>query len=231
MIKRFFILSSFVFFPFFTEARWASQKDASLRYDLWKSKVIVEKDGSYTEEIEFKATVLKDSAVQSFGSFLLTYNELSQKVKILSAKSITKGKSFPIKSKFIEDKPLASSPTGFDQARQILIAFPHLEVGSEVYMRYRYENRIVPYKNFFSYSKTFLDKWYQKAELEIQSALPLYYEKNDPEAFFTISDFTLPIEKPAGQPKAFFKLFKRYKDRIWKKKKYRLKLSLKAASF
>ena len=231
MIKNYFFL--FLFFlsiPFFTEARWASQEDAGLRYDLWRSVIKVEKDGTYTEEIKFKVRILKDSAIDSFGNFLLTYNGRSQKLKVLSAKTIKEGKSFPVDSKFIEDKPLASSPSGFDQMRQILIAFPHVEVGSDVYLRYRYQNKIAPYEDFFSYSKTFGDKWYKKAEVEIQSDLPLYYDLNDPQDFFKLSyhtDQVVPILVPIFHPKNFVKFFQMYWNRIWKKKKYKLTLSLK----
>ena len=230
MINRSFIIFAFVLFPFFTESRWASQKDASLRYDLWRSLIKVEKDGSYTEDIKFKVKILKDSAVHSFGNFLLTYNESSQKVKILSAKTIKKGKSFPVNLKFIEDKPLASSPAGFDQTRQILIAFPHVEPGVEVYLHYRFADKIPPYKGFFSYSKTFQNKWFQKAELEIQSDLPLYYKLNDPESVFKISDQTQSLKKQTVPLKNFFKLLKSYAPQI-SKKKYNLKLSLKRSLF
>ena len=150
----FFIVLSFIFFSSSVTARWASQKDADLRYDLWRSLIKVEKDSTYTKEVEFKIKILKDSAIDSFGSFLLTYNGSSQKVEILSAKTINNGKEFPVDLKFIEDKPLASSSNAFDQTRQILIAFPHVQIGSDVYIRYRYHFKTVPYKGFFSYSKT-----------------------------------------------------------------------------
>ena len=172
-------------------ARWASQKDAGLRYDLWRSVIHVEKDGTYTEEVEFKVKILKDSAVNSFVSFFLTYNEQSQEVEVLSAKTINKGKEFPVDPKFIEDKPLASSPTGFDQTRQIMIAFPHVQVGSYVYMRYRYHFKIIPYKNFFSYSDTFGQNFLKKMDITIESALPLHYVLNDPERFLKLSYRTL----------------------------------------
>ena len=177
----------FVFASVTASARWADKSSASLRYDLWRSVLKVNKDGSYSNDMEFKVKILKDSAVDSFINFLLTYNEQSQKLTILSAKTITNGKTFLVESKFIEDKPLASAPSGFDQIRQVLISFPKVEVGSEVYMRYRYEYKTAPYEGFFSYSQIFSEAWFAKAEVRIESALPLYYKLNDPQKFFKIS--------------------------------------------
>ena len=213
-MKKFCSLVVFVCFLFsnVTEARWANSKDAALRYDLWRSVIKVEKDGTYTEEVEFKVKILKDSAVSSFGNFLLTYNEQSQKVTILSAKTVNKGKSFPVDPKFIEDKPLASSPSGFDQTRQILIVFPHVGIGSDIYIRYRYQFKTVAYKNFFSYSKTFAHTWFMKAEVQIHSALPLHYKLHNPQKILKVS-------------------YRTHKKKKKKKKKYELKLSLKRPLF
>ena len=186
-MKKYFFIFFLSFFSSIASARWANKNEAGLRYNLWRVNLKVNKDGSYTKEVEFKVKILKDSAVDSFINFLLTYNEQSQKLTVLSAKTITKGKAFIVDTKFIEDKPLASAPSGFDQMRQVLIAFPKLEVGSEVYMRYRYEYKIAPYEGFFSYSQTFSDVWFEKAEINIESAMPLYYKLNDPNRFFKIS--------------------------------------------
>ena len=207
--KKHFFIFFFVFFSFVTEARWANKNEATLRYDLWRAVLKVNKDGSYTQEVEFKVKILKDSAIDSFINFLLTYNEPSQKLTVLSAKTTIKGKTFLVDSKFIEDKPLASAPSGFDQMRQVLIAFPKVEVGSEVYMRYRYEYKIAPYEGFFSYSQAFADAWFAKAEVKIESAMPLYYKLNDPQRFFKIS----------------------YRSRSGKQQRYELKLRLKRSVF
>ncbi|MCZ0932964.1 MAG: DUF3857 domain-containing transglutaminase family protein [Oligoflexia bacterium] len=209
MMKKHFFIFFLIFFSSVTSARWANKGAAALRYDLWRSVLKVKKDGSYTQEVEFKVKILKDSAVDSFINFLLTYNEQSQKLTVLSAKTITKGKTFPVDSKFIEDKPLASAPSGFDQIRQALIAFPQVEVGSVVYMRYRYEYKIAPYQGFFSYSQFFDGALFSNAELKIESALPLYYKLNDPQKFFKIS----------------------YRSRSGKQQKYELKLRLKRSLF
>ena len=161
-------------------ARWATTKDAAVSYDLWKLTIQVEKDGSYTQHKEIQATVLKNSSIHAFGNFVLTYNGSSQEIKVLSAKTINNGKEFPVDLNFIEDKPLASSFKGFDQTRQVLVAFPHVQLGSKIYIRYRHRVKIAPYKNFFSFSKIFGWSFMRNANVTIQSALPLHYKVNDP---------------------------------------------------
>ncbi|MCY4321914.1 MAG: DUF3857 domain-containing transglutaminase family protein [Bdellovibrionaceae bacterium] len=185
-MKKYFLICFLSFFSSFVSARWANESEAILRYDLWRSNLQVKKDGSYTKEVVFKVKILKESAIDSFINFLLTYNEQSQTVKILSAKTVTKGKTFVVDSKFIEDKPLASAPSGFDQIRQILIAFPRVEVGSDIYMHYKYDYKIAPYEDFFSYSQIFSNNWFKKIEIDIGSDLPLHYKLNDPQKFFKV---------------------------------------------
>ena len=43
-------------------------------------------------ETEFKVKILKDSAIASYGNYSLRYNGQSEKLTIISAKAINKGK-------------------------------------------------------------------------------------------------------------------------------------------
>ena len=208
-MKKIFFIFLLIFFAHFTSARWANTKDAIFHYDLWRSIIKVEKDGTYTEEIEYKAKVLKDSAIQYIGNFSLIYNEQSQKVDILSAKTINNKKEIPVDIKFIEDKPLASSVKGFDQTRQILIIFPQVQVGSHIYIRYRRHYKTVPLKGFFSDALIFRNEYYKNMELIVESALPLYYKINNPQNFLKSS----------------------YRRNINKKRQYELKLRLRRPLF
>lgn len=206
MKKSYFFLFPFILFSYSISARWANPTDALFHYDLWRTTIKVEKDGTYTEEVEYKAKILKNSAIQYVGNFSLTYNEQSQKVKVLSAKTITNGEEFPVDKKFIEDKPLASSAKGFDQTRQILIIFPQVQVGSDIYIRYRRHHKIVPFKNTFSDAIVFWHEYYKNMNLTIRSALPLHYEVNNPGNFLKSS---YQIKKGNKRPYIFKMRLKR----------------------
>ena len=175
------------FLPQPAVARWAAEKDAPFVYEFYRSSYKVEKDGSYTNEVEFKAKILKASGIKNFGSYSLTYNEKSDVLQILSAKTESQGKDFPLDLKRLEDKPLAAAHGGFDQIRQVLVAFPKVQIGSSVYLRYRHQEKIPPYKNFFSFSMSPSRLFAKKLKIKIESALPLFYKANNPGNFFKVS--------------------------------------------
>ena len=185
-------------------ARWADLKEASARYDLWRVTHKVERDGSYTTETEIQAQLLKESAVHQFGDFRLIYNGKSQKIEVLSAEVTTDGKRFPVNLQLIEDKPLASASRGFDQIRQIRVAFPRLQTGSHVSIHYRHHFKIVPFRGFFSHFEIFENTFLKTMSLKVESALPLFYKINDPDRFFKVKRrihknnhvFHLTLRKP-----------------------------------
>ena len=163
-----------------TLARWVTEEDASVRYDLSRSFITVKKNGAYTMDMEYKIKLLKESALGEFGNFLLTYNGKAQSVEILFAKTLVKGKEFPVDLNLIEDKPLASPYKGFDQIRQIQIAFPRVQVGAYISVRYRRHFHSVPFPGFFSYFDSFNGHFMTHREIKVESVLPLFYKIHNP---------------------------------------------------
>ncbi len=170
-------------------ARWAALKDADSVYEFWRSSYKVEKDGSYSSATEFQAKILKASSISYFGNYSLTYNEQSESLEILSAKSIHGGKEFPADLKLIEDKPLAAAHGGFDQIRQVRVVFPKIQIGSSVYMRWRFRQKTPPFQNFFSYlhGGAYSSFFARKMSFKIDSALPLLRRINNPGGFWKTS--------------------------------------------
>ncbi|MCY4512306.1 MAG: DUF3857 domain-containing protein [Bdellovibrionales bacterium] len=187
MKKTWFLYFSLIVCCGIATARWSTEEDAASRYELRRSFIKVKKDGTFTKEEEIKVTLLKESAVGSFGNYYLTYNGQAQKIEILSAKSVAKGKEFPVDLKLIEDKPLASSPRGFDQIRQVLIVFPRLQVGSVLYIHYRRHFKVVPFKDFFSYFYNFSGRFLTHREITVESERPLFYKINNPGQLLKVS--------------------------------------------
>jgi hypothetical protein len=66
----------------------------------------------------------------------MVYNEATNKINLETAATYYRGKEYPVAKDMIEDKPLFSERNGFDQTRQIMVAFPKVEVGSEIYVKY-----------------------------------------------------------------------------------------------
>jgi hypothetical protein len=79
----------------------------------------------------------------------------------------------------IETKPLASEVRGFDQLFQILISYPHVGVGTKLYLKYKVKTLKQPLPLFcvkYSTARGVLEK----ASLKLKSELPFHMLVNDP---------------------------------------------------
>ncbi len=163
------------------EARWATIDDADVATNLYNITIKVNKDGTYIETIEFVLEPLKESGKDRLVSMPLVYNAGNSKIKVLSAKVIDqKGIEHPVDLTKIEDKPLASSPQGFDQKNQLLIAFPEIELNSKIYLKYQKEVQEAAVPGFFSTDFIYgTDSFWKESHVQVSSALPFFLKEND----------------------------------------------------
>ena len=170
------------------QARWATAEDVDTAVESYNRDIYIRKDGTYTETIETTTVPLKESGKDKLVHHPLTYNASNSTLKILEAKTIDEhGKEHKVNPKHMEDKPLASSPQGFDQTNQILIAFPNVSLNSKVYLKYQQviQQPIAP--GFFATDCVFGGFEYWKASnVRITSELPLFLKTNDPEQVLTV---------------------------------------------
>ena len=91
-----------------------------------------------------------------------------------------------VQEKDIEDKPVASQVSGFDNIHQILINYKNVEVGSKVQLEYTYKRQSSFSKQFnidissIFYNNSILEKG---SCLYISSKLPLYFNLYDPKSY------------------------------------------------
>ncbi|MCT4635517.1 MAG: DUF3857 domain-containing protein [Rickettsiales bacterium] len=171
-----------------SHAKWAGFEEASIKMDINNQDIIIKKDGTYESIIEEEFEILKESARDKATRYTLYYDGDSQKIEILEAKTIFQGKEYPIDPKFIEDKPLASSSEGFDQQYQILLAFPKIEIGSKIYLKYKKTINTPPLDNYFSAFFEFGSReWLANSNIKLQSGMPLNIFVNDPENHLIIT--------------------------------------------
>lgn len=170
-----------LFFSIPAQARWATIDDTALEYKFFNNTTKINADGTSESTIETKVKILKEHGRSDFANFTLNYNGNSHKVTILEAKTIYQGQEYKVGPELIEDKPLASSPQGFDQLRQILISFPKTELGAEIYLKYTEKEMKPILDNFFGYKFYFgRGGYWQTANLTLNSEIPLHVEVNDP---------------------------------------------------
>ncbi len=169
-------------------AKFASFDDASKRYDLSNVHVEIDAEGKSVEISEQEYTILKESAQNLAASYRMFYNSAAEKIEILEAKSTFQGKEYKVEKKNIQDKPLFSSPAGFDEMRQILIAFPNTSLGAKIYLKYKLTTFKVPFEKFYGGIVSFgIGEYAAKSLLTINSALPLHLDVHDPNKSLRIS--------------------------------------------
>ncbi|KLT22191.1 hypothetical protein wVul_1125 [Wolbachia endosymbiont of Armadillidium vulgare str. wVulC] len=188
-LKTLFNLALVVFFvTSAAEARWSKYEDASIEYKFSNVNINVNKDGTYETEVELQAKILKESGRDRFSLYSLIYNDDSADLTVLEAKTAYNGEEYIVTEDMIEDKPLASPSKGFDQLRQVTISFPKIEIGTEVYLRYKQVNKKVPIDNFYGRTFNYWGNYLQADNTKINSELPLEIKVNDPREVLEIAE-------------------------------------------
>ncbi|WP_353287459.1 DUF3857 domain-containing protein [Wolbachia endosymbiont (group B) of Gerris lacustris] len=186
------IISNLALLVFFitptAEARWRKYEDASVEVKFSNVNINVNKDGTYETEAEFQAKILKESGRDGFSLYSLVYNDDSTDFTILEAKTTYSREEYIVTEDMIEDKPLASPAKGFDQSRQVIISFPKVEIGTEVYLRYKQVTKKVPVDNFYGLSFSYYGDYLQAENTKINSELPLKIKVNDPREVLEITE-------------------------------------------
>lgn len=188
MKKIAFIVFSFLIFLNSSQAKWASSSDAVSKV-TYNAEINVNKDGTFEQTQESTTQILTETARNSASQIILHYSEDSQELKIIEAKTVYKGREYYLDKNLIEDKPLASSPQGFDQMRQVLLAFPKIEVGSIIHLKYRLIQKKPNLAGFFASTFSFGEEGLlTKAKVKINSKLPIYFLTNDPDGVLKVSE-------------------------------------------
>lgn len=168
------------------EARFATIDDVAFKYDYYNININVDSEGRTEKTIEWEGTILKEQARAKFAGFFLQYNEDGEQINIIEAATINDKHKYLIASSEIEDKPLASSLSGFDQIRQILLSFPNLGINSKVYLKYTLKKIKPVVDKVFTLRIYDANSYYDKFNLMLNSALPLHIKINDPDNVFNI---------------------------------------------
>ncbi|CAL7962774.1 DUF3857 domain-containing protein [Gammaproteobacteria bacterium] len=169
------------------QAKWAGIENAQIKTSF-DQDISVNKDGTIKETLTEQSEILKEPGRDFAANYTLQYNGHSEKIKILEAKTIYKGKEYKLDKNLIEDKPLASAHGGFDQRRQILLAFPKAEIGAKIFLKYNKTITEVPLDKFYANVFTFGYRCFiYKEHIKLHSQIPLHIIVNDPEKVLNIT--------------------------------------------
>ncbi|MEW6721605.1 MAG: DUF3857 domain-containing protein, partial [Thermodesulfobacteriota bacterium] len=150
----------------------------------------VARDGTFVEEVAREALIRNEAGRQVAGTSRIVYNARISKVEVLSAETVFDGKTLPVPSGAIVNKPVAANLPGFDEHAMITVPFPAVQVGSRLRIRKRTIQREVAFPGH--YSRSFFpgtDLACDHFRLTIRSKRPLRVAVNDPDGNFEVEHF------------------------------------------
>lgn len=186
-------------------ARWAGDEDAASEIEYQTVETVVHADGSAEDVIETRTRVLKESARTRVAMERWAYNANIQTFEVVTAYTAAGDRTIPVDPTRIEDKPLASTPFGFDEQHQVMIPFPEVEVGTSVVTKVRRVTKQAPLPGLWSTELVFGVPTRQRAgRITIRSERPLHVVHNDPTGAVAIderrtgagSDVTITLTAP-----------------------------------
>lgn len=187
LLSLMFSLTFLILLSFPTQARWAKYEDAPAEIEFSTSDITVDKEGKSEEIVEKQIKILNETGRNIFGVERIHFNENIEKIEIIEAKTIVDGKEFIVPKEMIETKPLASEISAFDQLFQILISYPHVGVGTKLYLKYRVKTLKQPLPNYFAIRFSYgQGAYWKKASLKLKSELPFHMLVNDPKGNLSV---------------------------------------------
>ncbi len=181
-IKASFILLILlsIFFKNTSNAIWITREDTTHDINFYNKDIEINSDGTYSEITEIKVTLTKEDQPENIVTNPITYNPEISKIKVLNAYTLFEGKKYIIKHSDIEDKSIASTVEGLTNINQVLIKFPNIKKGSELYIKYilKVNKTLVPnlYSKILSYN---FNGYLQSSNIKFTSKIPLFLEKNE----------------------------------------------------
>lgn len=112
--------------------RWKTSEEAAISSVSAMVQISVKKDGSFRSDRETISEIKNEAGRTQLGTVAFTYNTRAGMLKVLGAETRIGGQIIPVRPDFIEDKPVATDLSAFDQINQIKISFPKAEVGSKI---------------------------------------------------------------------------------------------------
>lgn len=209
--KIIFIFSYIALCCFFTvplQARWGTPEEATIECLESFENYKISEDGTWEMVYEEKLKILTEQGRQDFSVLNYRYDATRTQVKVLEAETIHDGKVFSVSTDKIEDKPLASDPTGIREERQILIPLQHVNVGSIVRIKVKMNYFKPDVENYFATKFAFSEGvLWKNSTITIDSALPLVMKVNDPLNALNVREekkgnrqlFTVTLTRPLFQ--------------------------------
>lgn len=155
------------------------EADASIEHQL--TTATIEDDGRAAFNSSLKYKILNENGRVSYGTLIYKYRAKSADFKVRAAKIMNGGDKISVQSENILDQTVVAGQTGFDDIRQVAVAFPHVRVGSELELELAEKIKRPDVAGHFARRYTFGEYFVAKnVEYRFNSKRPLHFELNDP---------------------------------------------------
>ena len=151
------------------------------------TQIKIKRDGTALFHIKEEVTIRTRSGIDKAGVFAHEYDPLRERFRIIKLETRNGDTIIAVADSFIEDKPIASNLSGFDDVHQVTAAFPDVKVGSVLTAEYQREIYHPAVKGVFSFadqlgSATPLETY----EIKVQSEIPIFFMVYDRWGIFDV---------------------------------------------
>jgi len=172
-------------------ARWATYHDAPIQIENTKRTLYINKEGISNEIYEIRAKLLTENKKANWENYSYSYNSFFSTVKILEAYTLNNGKKYKVNFRKIKKQHIPYSIRYRDEQTELIVPYPHLQIGSIVYLKCKLKDLTNPLDNFYSTYFQFGNQCYtHSASVHVSSELPLYLSINDPDKVLNIKQST-----------------------------------------
>jgi Domain of Unknown Function with PDB structure (DUF3857) len=140
----------------------------------------VKKDGTATIREHHEFFIQSREGINKYGIYAQQYNPAIERYRVLKMETRNGSEVKPVPANFIEDKPVASDLSGFDEINQLKAAFPDVREGSVLVVDIQRMIFRTKLPGLFEFVFKFGGADHiERAEIEVASELPLFWEVND----------------------------------------------------
>ena len=168
---------------------WAPNTSSDVALDKDDTSITVKGDGTYTMEEERTFVARNENGRNKLALESVQYMPELGQVQILSAYSLTNGKKTMVNLKTIHERTAAGPASGITGAKELVIPFTNLEIGSKIVYRVKTKSLkpIVPgvFSSEFAYGLSFPEL---SGKVRIISEKKLRYAVSDSDHHLEISE-------------------------------------------
>jgi hypothetical protein len=176
-------------------ARWGKISESPYIIKLNEVRNKIKANGAFESKYYRLIEIKNEQGRNSQGLYRFTFNPEAEKLDSIEAKTINGKKTYVVKTSDIVVKPLSHNGPGFDTQNQVSIAYPNVEVGSQLELKYHITRTKPSLPGYFN--DHFIIGRHVAVENynEIwESEGPLYAEVYDPNHYLSVTQTKNKIE-------------------------------------